>query len=68
MPFFIGHFEQAKNAQHLLASSRDLAFYLAELTIALLWASFLEENCDKSTYRRTLDYWLYYRINPTTLN
>ncbi len=65
---FIGHFEQAKNAQHLLASSRDLAFYLAELTIALLWASFLDENCDKSTYRRTLDYWLFYRINPTTLN
>jgi len=64
---FINHFEQAKNGQHLLASSRDLAFYLAELTIALLWASFLEENCDKSNYRKSLDYWLHYRINSSIL-
>ena len=65
---FNSYFEHTKNGQHLLATSRDLAFYLAELTIALLWASFLEENCDNLNYSRSLDYWLYYRINPSTLN
>lgn len=64
---FNSYLEQTKNGQHLLANSRDLAFYLAELTIAILWASFLEKNGHKSNYSRSLDYWLHYRINHSTL-
>ncbi|MCF8255916.1 MAG: acyl-CoA dehydrogenase family protein [Flavobacteriales bacterium] len=49
------------------ASARDMAFYIAELTIALLWAEFIASN-RKDGYRSALDYWLNFKINEQTLN
>lgn len=49
--------------QALVAASRDVAFYVAELTIALLWLDFLKTNHGQSNYLSTLNYWLKYKMN-----
>jgi hypothetical protein len=54
-----------KNAS--IASSNEVAFYLAELTIAILWLDFIAIN-DKSDYRNALQYWLAYKLNDASLN
>jgi alkylation response protein AidB-like acyl-CoA dehydrogenase len=54
-----------KNAS--IASSNEVAFYLAELTIAILWLDFIAIN-DKSDYRNALKYWLAYKLNDASLN
>lgn len=52
--------------QALVAASRDVAFYVAELTIALLWLDFLKTNHKKSNYLSTLNYWLKYKMNESS--
>lgn len=52
------------NSQNeLVAASRDVAFYVAETTIALLWLDFLKNNYSKANYANTLNYWLLYKMN-----
>jgi len=52
----------------LVASSRDIAFYIAELSIALLWLDFLKTNSSNSNYLNTLNYWLRYKMNENNLD
>ena len=52
----------------LVASSRDIAFYVAELSIALLWLDFLKTNSSNSNYLNTLNYWLRYKMNENNLD
>jgi putative acyl-CoA dehydrogenase len=55
-----------KNKETLEASSRDIAFYIAEATIALLWLDFLKTNLNNSNYLNTLNYWLQYKMNENS--
>lgn len=49
------------------ASSRDVAFYMAELTIALLWAEFVKETDGRAKYECSLSYWLTHRLDERRL-
>lgn len=64
---FLGFVSSVKSAEDMVASSRDVAFYLAELTIALLWLDFLRLNPEKEEYTQTLNYWLSYKLNDASL-
>lgn len=55
-----------KSKEALVAASRDIAFYVAEITIALLWLDFLKTNYSKSNYLNTLNYWLRFKMNETS--
>lgn len=46
-----------------IATSRDIAFYLAELTIAFLWADFLASTPHQRSYNQTLNYWIAFKMN-----
>ncbi|MCF8459585.1 MAG: acyl-CoA dehydrogenase family protein [Flavobacteriales bacterium] len=65
---FFGFVSSAKSAEDMVASSRDVAFYLAELTIALLWLDFLRLHPKKEEYTQTLNYWLTYKMSDASLN
>ncbi len=58
-----GFIDSIKSQEALVAASRDIAFYVAELSIALLWLNFLKTNSAKSNYLSTLNYWLRYKMN-----
>jgi alkylation response protein AidB-like acyl-CoA dehydrogenase len=60
--------QQLKNPDAMVAASRDIAFYVAETTIALLWLDFLKPNHGKSNYLNTLNYWLRYKMNENTFD
>jgi hypothetical protein len=64
---FLGFVSSVKSAEDMVAYSRDVAFYLAELTIALLWLDFLRLNPEKEEYVQTLNYWLTYKLNDASL-
>jgi alkylation response protein AidB-like acyl-CoA dehydrogenase len=49
-------------------SSRDLAFYLAETTIALLWLDFLKDNLNKGAYFNALEYWTAFKMDESSLS
>lgn len=49
-----------------IASSNEVAFYLAELTIVILWLDFLNKN-DGSEYQNALNYWLTCKLNDASL-
>lgn len=49
------------------ASARDVAFYIAELTIAFLWAEFLEKN-EREEYVNALDCHLTFRMSLSSLH
>lgn len=51
-----------------VASARDIAFYVAELTISLLWLEFLQTNYDKANYLNTFNYLLRYTMNESSLH
>lgn len=51
-----------KSQEALVAASRDIAFYVAELSIALLWIDFLKTNAKLSNYKNALNYWLRYKM------
>lgn len=57
-----------KSQEALVASARDIAFYVAETTIALLWLDFLKTNSGKANYLNTLNYWLRYKMNENSFN
>jgi len=50
------------------ASSRDVAFFIAELAIALLWAEFLERTSERPVYGNTLTQWLVQRPDSVSLS
>jgi len=62
-----GFIKTLQTNEERVASSRDIAFYVAELTIALLWLEFLQTNYDKGNYLNTLNYLLRYTMNEDNL-
>ena len=51
----------------VVGSSRDFAFYLAELTIALLWLDFVQQNEGNTGYLHALHYHLKYTMQEDSL-
>ncbi|MCB0539595.1 MAG: acyl-CoA dehydrogenase family protein [Bacteroidetes bacterium] len=49
------------------ACSRDVAFYIGDLTIALLWLDFIQKS-PKEKYYKVLNYWLKYKMNESSLD
>lgn len=62
---FVGN---VSSPEALLAASRDVAFYVAELTIGLLWLDFLKTNPNQFNYLNTLNYWLKYKLNEDSFH
>lgn len=62
-----GFVKNLKTAEERVAASRDVAFYVAELAIALLWLEFLQTNYGKANYVNTLNYLLQYTLNEQQL-
>jgi putative acyl-CoA dehydrogenase len=61
---FVGNVSSPKA---LIAASRDVAFFIAELTVALLWLDFLKTNTQHTKYSMALNYWLRYKMNESNL-
>lgn len=59
--------QNLKTGEERIAAARDVAFYTAELTIALLWLDFLQTNYSKANYANTLNYLLKYTMNESSL-
>jgi len=57
---FVGTLSKPEN---MVAASRDVAFYIAELSIALLWLDFVHRNPENKKYLHTLQYCLHYTMN-----
>lgn len=57
-----------KSKEALTAASRDIAFFIAESTIALLWLDFLKSNLNNANYLNSLNYWLRFKINDNKLH
>ena len=64
---FLTFVSNVGTAQDMVAYSRDVAFYLAELTIAVLWLDLLRTAPHKEEYVQTLRYWLTYKLNDASL-
>jgi putative acyl-CoA dehydrogenase len=62
-----GFIKEHSNQNAMIAASRDVAFYIAETAIALLWLDFLKTNHDKSNYLNALNYWLKYKMDEKSL-
>lgn len=58
---------EAQQNNQIEAAARDIAFYIAEVTIAILWLDFINNGNNKATYLNTLDYWLQYKMNEINL-
>lgn len=56
-----------KSNEATIAVSRDIAFYLAELTIALLWLEFINKGNASKEYFNALNYWLRYKMKNENL-
>lgn len=56
-------------AEQMIGTSRDVAFYIAELTMAVLWLEFISKSAEnESKYSKVLDYWLTYRLREDKLH
>lgn len=64
---FILDFIQQKQHANLVAYSKDIAFYIAETSIALLWLDFLSTNINKENYLNSFEYWIHYKMNEKDL-
>jgi len=51
----------------LVAASRDIAFYTAELTIGWLWLSFIDQQTSDKHYLAALNYWIDYKMDKKLL-
>lgn len=49
--------------EKMVAASRDVAFYIAELSVALLWLDFVHRNPENKKYLHALQYCLHYTMN-----
>ena len=63
----ISFIKNIKSTDALIAASRDIAFYIAETTIALLWLDFLKTNLNNANYLNTLNYWIRFKMNENKL-
>ena len=59
--------KKIQSTDSLIAASRDIAFYIAETTIALLWLDFLKTNLNNANYLNTLNYWVRFKMNENKL-
>ncbi len=65
----LSDFMKSQTSQDAIVSaSRDVAFYLAELSIALLWLNFLNTNLSNENYFQAFGYWLKYKMNESLLH
>lgn len=51
----------------MVGCSRDVAFYLGELAIGLLWLEFIQK-CPKDKYFKALNYWTKFKMNEASLD
>ncbi len=58
---------QLSSKEDTIGSSRDVAFYIAELSIGILWLKFIQK-CPKERYFNSLNYWVKYKINEENLS
>lgn len=65
---FLDFVSTISSAEEMIASSRDVAFYLAELSIAMLWLDFLRLHPEKEEYHQSLNYWISYKMSDASLN
>lgn len=65
--FLFDFINKLKDQEQFIAVSRDVAFYIAETTIALLWLDFVKNNLDQPHYTNALNYWLRYKIKEDSL-
>ena len=61
---FVGNIS-SKDA--MIGCSRDLAFFIGELTIGLLWMDFIQKS-PKDKYFKALNYWLKFKMNENSLD
>ena len=59
--------DQLPSKEDTIGSSRDVAFYIAELTIGVLWLEFIQK-CPKEKYYSALNYWMNYKIKEHHLS
>jgi len=62
-----GFLSKLENDEAREASARDVAFFIAELTIAFLWAEFLGKN-EREEYAHALDCHLAFRLSVISLH
>ena len=62
-----GHYDTIISQEAKIATPKDVAFYLAETTIALLWLDFLKSNGNNERYVNTLNYWIKYKMVEANL-
>ncbi|MCS6934641.1 MAG: acyl-CoA dehydrogenase family protein [Chitinophagales bacterium] len=61
--------DKKRDVQEAEKYARDLAFYIAELTIALQWLEFIERlQNPRATYMAALNYWLKTTLNEQLLD
>lgn len=60
--------QQNNNPSLLTVSARDIAFYIAETAIALLWLDLLQRSDVPRDYLQTLNYWLRYTMREDSLH
>jgi alkylation response protein AidB-like acyl-CoA dehydrogenase len=65
--YLISFISGLKSQEEMIGCSRDVAFYLAELSIAILWLDFLQHNFEKANYMNTLQYWVKHKMNRHSL-
>jgi len=65
--FLYNFLEKTISQEAKIATSKDVAFYLAETTIALLWLDFLKSNGNNERYVNTLNYWIKYKMVEANL-
>lgn len=65
---FFAFTKSLQSDEERVAASRDMAFYAAELTIALLWLDFLQTNYTTKNYAGALPYLLRYTMNEESLH
>jgi len=64
----LNDFIQSLDKKSLMACAKDIAFYIAEATIALLWLDFLNTNYQKENYLNTFNFWLQYKMSEQDLH
>lgn len=57
---------QVTSQEEMEACSRDVAFYIGDLTIAFLWLDFVQK-CPKEKYFNAINYWLQFKMNENSL-
>ncbi len=67
LDYLYGFIGKITSQDKMEGCARDIAFYLAELTIGLLWLDFITK-CPKEKYFIALNYWVKFKMNKDTLD